>query len=253
MTHGQFVFHDLYSSDAPAARAFYSDLLGWTYQEFPMGEDQVYFMAWSNGRAVGGINGLLPGMNQSAWISYISVDNLTATLAAITDSGGAIDVPPFNIPGIGSMAYARDPHGAVFAPFNGPNPVGVSEEPSIAPVPGSPVWMELSTPDPAASIAFYKSVAGWNHVAWPLGDYEYNGMLLGEVPVAGIWQAPEGAPPAWTLYIEAAKGLDAAISAIPDLGGTLIGDRIHVEGTGDFQIAQDPSGAMFGLLQSEPM
>ena len=44
---------DLSTTDVDGAKAFYSALFGWEYQDNPMGEGQVYSMAQIDGSAAG--------------------------------------------------------------------------------------------------------------------------------------------------------------------------------------------------------
>ena len=57
MSIGQFVWRDLQTSDVAAAKAFYSALLGWTFEEADMG-GMTYTMFGVNGTNVGGISPL---------------------------------------------------------------------------------------------------------------------------------------------------------------------------------------------------
>ena len=50
---------------------------------------------------------------------------------------------------------------------------------------GTPVWFELTTPDPAAAAAFYTAVAGWQVAASPVA--EHGGYrLAGPDPETGV-------------------------------------------------------------------
>src|SRR5574340_408932 len=65
-----------------------------------------------------------------------------------------------------------------------------------------PVWVELSTSDPAAARAFYGDVFGWEMYVSP--DPQYGGYAMGRIDgkdVAGIGAVQPGAPTAWSLYI----------------------------------------------------
>src|SRR5205814_10181365 len=51
-TQGTPNWVDLPTSDQAAAKAFYAGLFGWTYDDQPMGEGQVYSMAMLGGHRV---------------------------------------------------------------------------------------------------------------------------------------------------------------------------------------------------------
>ena len=55
-TQGTPNWVDLPTSDQAAAKAFYAGLFGWTYDDQPMGEGQVYSMAMLGGHQVAAIS-----------------------------------------------------------------------------------------------------------------------------------------------------------------------------------------------------
>ncbi len=253
MSKGHFVWHDLRTHDLEQAKAFYSGLLGWTFQTQDMG-GWDYTVAIANDNMFGGLNQIEPGSGEPHWISYISTENLDAATAAIVAKGGTLEEGPIPIPGTGSMTYMRDPWGARVAPFQDENPDNVPPLPQSPPAPGTAAWHELVTPDAAGAIALYAGLTGWQHVEWPMGDdFVYHGLMSGEIPMAGIWEANDGTPSAWTIYFEIPGTMDEAVANLATLGGNMIGDRAVVAGTGEFVVVQDPSGAAFGLFKSEPM
>src|ERR1700743_630661 len=85
--------------------------------------------------------------------------------------------------------------------------------------PGTPSWVDLSSPDPDASAAFYGDLFGWQvHPAMPdAGGYRM--AELRGLPVAGIGpQMQQGMPPAWTTYVSTADA-DATAKAVTAAGG----------------------------------
>ena len=255
MTNSTFVWHDLFSTDPDAARDFYSQLLGWTVSEQDMGDAGTHATVMARNTAIGGISALTPDHgSHSNWVSHTSVDDLTATMETIRTTGGTISGEPWSMTGVGTGVFAKDPEGAVFAPFQDANVTDEAPVSSGNPAAGTAVWHELGTSDVARAVAFYTSIFGWNHVVWPMGEFDYHGMTIGETPVAGIFEESDASrPSAWTIYFEVPGSIDEAIASVPMLGGTLVGEKIAVPGTGEFQLAQDPGGAAFGLLKSEAM
>ena len=47
------------------------------------------------------------------WMGYIEVDDVDATLAAVTAAGGEALSEPFDVPDVGRIAPIKDPTGAV--------------------------------------------------------------------------------------------------------------------------------------------
>lgn len=112
---GKIVWQDLTVADAPGVRDFYSAVVGWTPGEVPMKDYADYTMS-AGDTVVGGvchargINANVP----SAWLIYISVESVSATLARAVERGGSIVDGPRTM-GDSEFAVIRDPAGAVFA------------------------------------------------------------------------------------------------------------------------------------------
>jgi predicted enzyme related to lactoylglutathione lyase len=111
-------WNELISSDVEAAKTFYAELFGWTYEggEVPTGE---YWVA--RGGESGGLAGLMgrpPGMPAQApdsWYVYFLVSDLRATLEHAGRSGGQALFGPESVPGVGLIATLGHPVGGVFA------------------------------------------------------------------------------------------------------------------------------------------
>ena len=255
MSSGYFVWHDLFTTDSEAARDFYSQLLGWTVSPTDMGEAGMFTSIQVGETMIGSVGALTPDRGtHSHWVSHASVEDLNAAIETIRTTGGTIFGEPWEMAGIGTGIFANDAEGAAFAAFQDANADAAPQAPVCPPISGSPVWHELVTGDVEGAIAFYAGIFGWNHVVWDMGGYDYHGLSIGETPVAGAFQKSDPAQPtSWTIYFESPGSLDEAIASIPMLGGTLIGGKVAVAGTGEIQLAQDPTGATFGLLKSEAM
>lgn len=116
---------------------------------------------------------------------------------------------------------------------------------------GTPSWVDLSSPDPAASNAFYGSLFGWDiHDSGPeMGNY---GMcMLDGRPVAGIGPQMGGdnAPPAWLTYL-AVDDVEKVAEAVAAHGGSVVAPPMAVGDAGRMAVAQDPTGAFVGLWQA---
>jgi predicted enzyme related to lactoylglutathione lyase len=98
--------------------AFYSALLGWTYEQ--ASETPPYWIVRNGERGNGGVR---PLTEQEAgipsnWIPYFGADSTDETASAAADAGGSVLAPPFDLPA-GRVAVLQDPHGAAFAVFQG--------------------------------------------------------------------------------------------------------------------------------------
>ena len=115
---------------------------------------------------------------------------------------------------------------------------------------GTPSWVDLSTTDRDAAAAFYRSLFGWDVVT---DGEEYGGYatcLLEGRPVAGIAPLPQGdeGGPGWTTYLSVEDAARTA-EAITAQGGTVVLPPMQVGDQGRMAIAQDPTGAFFGLWE----
>src|ERR1700737_1501855 len=74
MTHGSFVWNELYTRDVEAAKAFYAATVGWTFEGMPMlHQNRTYWIAKAAGKPVAGIldmRGIVPVTDPPAWVSY---------------------------------------------------------------------------------------------------------------------------------------------------------------------------------------
>lgn len=119
---------------------------------------------------------------------------------------------------------------------------------------GRPVWVELSSTDPAASRAFYSSLFGWH--AEPSPDPQYGGYAVartGDADVAGIGgtQSPEQ-PTSWLLYL-GTPDVDALAERFSSAGGTLVAPPFDVGPMGRMAVLQDPAGAFIAAWQGTGM
>jgi uncharacterized protein len=117
--------------------------------------------------------------------------------------------------------------------------------------PGTPCWVELSSPDLDASIEFYGALFGWDvpesENAEQTGGYRL--AALGGSPTAGMMpQMQEGQPVAWTTYVSV-EDAGATAAAVTGAGGTVIAEPMEVMDLGKMAVFADPGGAVFGVWQ----
>jgi len=116
---------------------------------------------------------------------------------------------------------------------------------------GTPCWVDHASTDQKAAIAFYSALFGWEvqDTGEAFGHY---GMatLRGQL-VGGVGEQPpeQPTPPAWTTYL-ASNDVDKTCEAITAAGGTVVMPAMDVGASGRMAIAQDPTGAYFGVWQA---
>lgn len=114
-------------------------------------------------------------------------------------------------------------------------------------------WVDLSTPDTEGAKAFYSALLGWkcDDVADDTGHVIYTMLRIDGKNVAGLGaMSPEmqGMPAFWTSYVKHSDA-DAIAARITEAGGTVMMPPMDVMEEGRMLIAQDPTGAMFGVWQ----
>jgi len=112
-------------------------------------------------------------------------------------------------------------------------------------------WSELCTDDVDAAKKYYKKVCGWTIQPMEMPDGVYNVCIIGDKPVAGIfdlkWLGDPGIPPHWMTYI-AVKDIDKTVKQTEEAGGTVIRAPFDVPGVGRIAILRDPTGAGIGMM-----
>lgn len=113
----EFSWHELTTSDQPAAIHFYEELFGWEKKsEFDMGEMGVYYMFGRDRFTYGGIMTKPPQASGSYWLHYVRVaDTADAAAERAQKAGGTLMAGPMDVPGGDRIAVLSDPQGASFA------------------------------------------------------------------------------------------------------------------------------------------
>ena len=114
---GRVVHFEIQASQPEAAIHFYRTLFGWTFQRWDQND---YWLITTGLPAQPGIDGgLLPrrgpkavdGQPVNCFVCTVQVDALDAALEKAISLGASVAVPKTPIPGIGSLAYIKDPDG----------------------------------------------------------------------------------------------------------------------------------------------
>jgi predicted enzyme related to lactoylglutathione lyase len=116
---------------------------------------------------------------------------------------------------------------------------------------GMPSWADLMTDDPEAARAFYGALFGWTFDIGGPESGHYTMCKTGAHNAAGLGGKPPGAamPNAWTLYL-AVDDLDATCRKLAEAGGRVTMPPMQVMDAGKMAIAQEPTGAVFGMWQA---
>lgn len=237
---------DLMTPDVAAAKAFYADVLGWTYQDSEQ-EYGGYAVAEVRGAAAGGIGPQREGA-RTAWTLYLASDDADATAAAISEHGGTVLLPPGDVGPLGRMLVAADPTGAAFGVWQGGSHIGAG----IVNEPGGLTWEDLRSPDPDAARAFYTAVFGYRTDALPMAGPDYATFALAgeEAPLGGMggMMGADGAPAHWLVYFGVADAA-AAAGAAERSGGSVLAPAFETP-YGRMAGLADPAGAAFWVVET---
>jgi predicted enzyme related to lactoylglutathione lyase len=235
---------DLQTSDQAGAKSFYAELLGWTYDDRPVGDDAVYSMAMKHGKQVAAIAPLpMPGVPPH-WNTYVTVADADATAAQIPSAGGSMMGDPFDVLDSGRMAIASDPTGAMFCIWQPKNHIGAY----LVNEPGTFSWAELMTPDVDAAITFYEKIFGWKGSKVDMPGMEYTEIELNDRSIGGAMKPPmAGMPAAWGVYF-AVDDADRAAEITKARGGSVIQQPTDIP-PGRFAVLTDPAGAFFNVIK----
>jgi predicted enzyme related to lactoylglutathione lyase len=118
---------------------------------------------------------------------------------------------------------------------------------------GKVIWVDLATPDLAASKKFYSGVFGWTFQDIHSGRTNYTIASLGGRPVGGLVDrpAPSGEPkrPAWLAFL-AVRDVDAVKKTALEHGATVVSEPRTYPHRGRQAVFADPEGAVFAVLAS---
>jgi predicted enzyme related to lactoylglutathione lyase len=115
---GEASWHELMTTDAPAAMKFYSEIFGWQPSEaLDMGPIGKYYMFNRPHGMIGGVMNKPPEMANVPpnWQIYFRVPDINAAVERIKQNGGQILNGPMEVPGGDMVVNARDPQGAAFS------------------------------------------------------------------------------------------------------------------------------------------
>jgi predicted enzyme related to lactoylglutathione lyase len=238
---------DLATTDAEAARDFYSKLFGWSLEVSEDPQYGGYATAKLGGKSVAGIGPKQQGdQSPAAWSLYIGSENVDELATKVQDAGGSVIAQPFDVGDQGRMAVFADPSGAFISGWQ-----AAEMSQFVSGVPDAFGWAELNARGLERAVAFYETVLGWTHSVQPFGDGdEYTQFEHDGQPIAGALemnpQIPAETPSYWLLYFTV-DDVDARFQKAIELGGREMVPPQDMPG-GRFAIVTDPQGAAFGIL-----
>jgi predicted enzyme related to lactoylglutathione lyase len=239
---GTLSWTDLSTDDVEGAKRFYGELLGWEFDDQPIGEGQVYSLARLDGLEVAAIS---TAPNQVPhWNLYVTVASADDAAARAAELGATVAMEAFDVFDAGRMAVVQDPTGAFLSAWEPRGSIGAR----LVNAPGAFTWADLLTTDVDGAARFYGDWLGWTVEEVP-GAEGYRVIRNGDRTNGGMMplrpeMGPE-VPPHWQPYF-GVTDLAEALARIEELGGRQLAGPIPVP-AGAFAVVSDPQGAVFAV------
>jgi hypothetical protein len=247
--HGRFVWYELMTTDMEAAKTFYADVVGWGTQDASM-PGMAYTLFTAGETSVSGLMDLPEDARKSglrpSWLGYVGVSDVDAAADRIKELGGAVHVPPKDIPNISRFSIAVDPQMATIALFKWLE--GGQEQPPALDAPGRVGWHELLAADWEKAWAFYRELFGWQKAEADMGPVgTYQPFSAGGETIGGMFTKPAMEPVPFWLYYFNVGDIDVAMKRVKAGRGQILSGPVELLGNRWILRCTDPQGAIFAL------
>jgi len=245
-----FIWTDLSTFDVKSCKQFYSELFGWQFTKTKdRSMDEAYHVAYQKNTPVAAVFTMpsyLQKINMpSFWMSYMQVKDIEAIVAkARRYENVIIEVEPTAFDANSKIALIRDPSGAGFTVYQGPNLDG-----RFSSGHGRLLWNVHHVDDKNKIETFYKDVFSWTLKS--LSDNAYEVVHESGEVIAHVEELPDdlrGSKQYW-MPIFAVTSLVDTKQKLADLGGAVVMDVdstttmcIDSQG-GHFLVRQDDSNS----------
>jgi predicted enzyme related to lactoylglutathione lyase len=250
---GDFVWHELRTTDAKGAIDFYTHVVGWQAKSSGDPGGVPYTLLSVGDLSTAGLMQLTPHMLQGgmkpAWVGFIGVDDVDTYAKRVEQAGGKLHCPPQDIPTVGRFASVEDPQGAAFLLFKG-SPASAPPRPPAG-TPGTVGWNELSANEEQSAWSFYSDLFGWKvETLMDMGAqgiyriFNNGGAPVGAMMTRDLKNSPV---PFWLFYFNV-ENIDAAATRIQEKKGRVLMGPHQVPGDQWIILGQDPQEALFALV-----
>jgi len=232
---GKFVWHDLITDDVKAARKFYGDVFGWTFET-----KRAYTQIYNQKNLIGGMMQITPAEEKKAkavWLPSMSVANVDRSVEYIKSKKGEVLKGPLDMKNRGRGVLVSDPEGAHIVLLHTKD----GDPKDMRPKVGDWLWNELWTNTPKKSHTFYRHLA------------EYDGYEVRDeyriLKQKGKWRAgirdisKEELKPRWVATIRVSD-LKETISKVKSSGGEILVSPHEELVDGNVALIADNRGAV---------
>jgi predicted enzyme related to lactoylglutathione lyase len=247
--HGRFVWYELMTTDVAAAKDFYTKVVGWSTQDVSTSGGAYTLFTVGKASACGFMDLPEDARQMGAmpkWIGYVGVDDVDAATERIRRLGGAVYVPPTDIPDISRFSVVADPQMATLALVKWHSPS--QRRPPELDRPGRVGWHELLSADWEKVFPFYSELFDWQRAdaeIGPMGTYQV--FSAAGQSIGGMYTKPPTVPvPFWLFYFNIGD-IDQAVERMKAGGGHILEGPLGKPGGNWIVRCTDPQGAMFAL------
>ncbi len=236
--HGQFVWHELGTSDIESSRSFYGELFNWEFEDINTSDGQ-YVLIKRGTTYIGGM--IATSANQNLWVGAVSVEDTEKSVDLLNTLGASTLIGSTRVTGRGTMALVKDPQGALVSLIHS----SIGDPPLTEVATNDWLWMELWSDAPDASAEFYGTTLGYDIQEQDANGKPYWIFGKDELKVAGISPNPvSNMKTQWVPYIRVS---DPALIAerSEELGGTVLMNPNESIRNGSVAVLTDPNGAIF--------
>jgi uncharacterized protein len=246
---GHFAWYELITTDVKAAKIFYTSVIGWGAQDVSL-PNRTYILLTAGQVLVSGLLDLPESARATGgkprWVGYVRVKDVDATADRITRLGGAVQIPPTDIPDISRFSVFTDAQAATLAILKGLNPD--HDQPANMDALGRIGWHELFAANSETALAFYGDLFGWQKADAHIGETgPYQLFSAGGQTIGGVLTKPAALPGSFWLYYFNIDSIDAAVQRVRLGGGQILDGPLELPGGSWIAQCSDPQGALFGL------
>jgi len=235
-SRGRFVWYELMTTDMKTAQLFYANVVGWGARDASAPALGYSLFTVADLPVAGLMKMPEDGQKTGApphWIGYVGVDDVDSVVDRIKQLGGAVHVPPTDVPGISRFSIVADPQMATLALVKGLN-AGQAQSAELGAL-CRVGWHELLAADWEEAFAFYGELFGWQRAgahAGVIGTYQQfsaDGETLG-----GMLTKPPAVPFPFWLYYFNVDDVETAAQRVEAGGGQILYGR-HIRAAGQAQ------------------
>ena len=236
---GKFIWHDLLTPDAEAAKKFYGALLGWNFKDL-----EGYIEIHHNHHLIGGILQVTPEKDEkealATWLPSLSVEDIDAKVQWVTANGGKTLKGPLDMPQRGRGALISDPQGARLVILRTPQGDPMDRQARM----GDWLWNEIWSPTPDQLKVFYQGLGGYQST---IETPDYIILVRDGQWRAGIRRVSDDShPPIWIPVVRV-ENPEQLLDQVETLGGVVWVRPGETPDNKDTALISDNTGALLML------